>query len=158
MVHYKEYKNHHRRCENRNVNCPGTECNKLLSLREVVAHTKICPAISTLTGQQFYLAVHDDYLRRKEFFWRTFVFIRNSKHFFLKTGKYDNQFSQEAVMLGSPEEWEDYRAEISILDSKHHSVLSSSFSPGPICLERRGNKCLTATQEVLASIWKYDEE
>ena len=47
MVHFKEYKNHQRRCVNRNVNCPGTDCNKLLSFREVVAHTKICPEMNT---------------------------------------------------------------------------------------------------------------
>ena len=131
----------------------------MLSFREVVAHTKICREIDTKnTGPLFNLDVPDRFLGIENFSWNTFIIIQNSKHFFLKAGKNDNQFSLEVVMLGSPEECEDYRAEISILDSKQHPVLSSSFPPRPISLEVRGNKCLVVTQELLASIWKYYEE
>ena len=158
MVHFKEYKNHQRLCENRNVNCPGAACNKLLSFREVVAHAKICPKIDTETGPLFDFDVPDRFLGIENFSRNTCIIIQNSKNFFLKARKIDNHYALEAVILGSPEECEDYRAEISILDSKHHPVLSSSFPPSPIGLEPQGNKCLVVSQEVLASIWKYEEE
>ena len=70
--------------------------------------------------------------------------------------KLRNIYSLELIMHGSKTDCNQYKADISVLDSKSKVVLRSSYHPRPINTEKFGDFRLFLPEKALVKFWTYN--
>ena len=161
MVHYRDYKKHQEQCEHRMVLCPGLNCGKMVAFKTIPDHLVSCPNTVCKwemgNGKGKSLGLPIEHLGKEDgLYWPSYQTEYDSRLFFFKMSKLGNIYSLELIMHGSQTDCDQYKADISVLDSKSEVVFRSSYHPRPINTEKSGDFRLLLPETALAKLWTYN--